>query len=191
MSITIIVPTVGRRTLQATLESIWLDSDNGDLEVLVLSDGAEQRARRIFEEYSGPGWRLHEEPNALGCWGHTICNLALDNSIETSHVYRIDDDDVLMVGAIPTMLAYQADVPVIFRARWGDAHPAAGVELPHMHEVRYGNIATPMVLAPVCKARYGMRLEGDFDYAVALIEELGEPLWRDDLIALIRPEAVE
>lgn len=193
--IKILVPTLGRPSLSATLESIWLDSDDeDDIGVWVLCDGGNiHEARRIFDQYSGRNWWFDYYDPQRGYWGHAVCNEALDKlqSLgQTSHVARMDDDDTYTVGAIPTLINCQADVPVIFRARWGEGHEAAGVELPLMHEVRYGNIATPMVLAPVCNARYGLDYGGDFSYVTALVEELGEPIWRDELICVVRPEAV-
>ena len=183
------MPTVARSSLAATLESIWLDTYYGDVAVMVLADSLGSPARKVFEEYAGEGWS-YDEYDRLGCFGHPVSNAALDSlqRIGNRWVARMDDDDCYLIGAIPTMLEHLEPVPVIYRARWGPGHPAAGVELPHMHEVRYGNIATPMVVAPVCNARYGMRMEGDFDYAEALVAELGEPIWRDELICLVRPE---
>lgn len=195
MSLSIVVPTIGgRESILRTLDSIASQVNDGD-EIIVVSeerDGLLHSYVQRYEDQYGGEWVYgypEDGPCENGCFGHHLRNVALDTTVTGSHFWSIDDDDIMLPGAMELLRACQADVPVIFRARWGNGHPAAGVELPIMQEVRYGNIATPMILAPVGEARWGLDYGGDFTYAEAVVAEFGEPIWRDEFVALVRPVA--
>lgn len=200
MSLSIIVPTTGRPSLAATLAAIAKQTAPGD-SVIVIADGPSDAARAMFSGYArlnGAAARqpvrwTYVEADHGGAWGHPLRNLALDRLVTTTHVATIDDDDVHVDGALDLMRAAAAEtwLPVVFRARWGAGHPAAGVELWHRPEVAYGNVATPMVVWPAAtRARWGHSYDGDFRFYCELEVEYGGLVWRPETVAEVRPVAI-
>lgn len=194
MSLAIIVPTIGRPTLAATLRSIAEQVDAVD-RVVVVADGPCQAARdtwgRIVKLGSRcNGWSYHER-GPYRDWGHGLRNEALDSIITATHVATIDDDDVYEPGALELMRDACCERPVIFRMRYGRGHEAHGLELWRIPQILGGNVGTPMVVAPVCGARFGSSYTGELDYYRALTAELGEPIWRDEVTVHVRPVPVE
>lgn len=187
--LTIIVPTVGRETLAATLASIHRQTVVGD-RVIVAADGPRPRAREIFHDHRWPDWEFFEF-EFDGHWGHGLRNSILDQLEPGTHVVTIDDDDVYEDGALDLFREARCDRPVIFRMAFGRAHAADGLVVWQRPHVQYGDIGTPMILAPVCRARFGLEYHGDFTYVTQLVEELGEPIWRPEVVARIRPTVVE
>lgn len=195
-TLTVIVPTIGRRSLEDCLDSFAEDLRLGDA-VIVAFDGdyndeLDGLTQQFSEDFSSPSW-TYLWGSHLGCWGHLACNKALSH-VKTTHVWRIDDDDVACDGAIDVIKDGIADYPqsvLIYKMFFGKGHPASGITLWREPQARMGSIGTPMVVAPVCDARYGERYEGDFDYLTAVIEEFGEPVWMEDVIAEIRPVPLE
>lgn len=209
MALAIIVPTIGRSTLGATLDSIAADITNTD-QVVVVTGKENPDVHALVDEFS----TLHDGEWIYG-WpfetvnenvGHGLRNVALDEIITASHVCSIDDDDQYYPGALSLLRAAACDKPVIFKTRWGAAHPANGVELWQERRVCLGNIATPMIVAPVCAARFTPPQEplsdlerwtiaqqgdpwyfADLGWAQQLVAELGAPVWREEFVALIRP----
>ena len=101
----------------------------------------------------------------------------------------------------------------VFGMRGGPNSHFSGVTVPTFgHEIRPGNVGTPMILWPNCSARWGTSKTvewerggfasssgtfgekelmegyfGDYQFAVALQQELGDPIWIDHVVAEIRP----
>jgi hypothetical protein len=190
VSISVIVPTVGRPTLWATLISFADDLEAGDA-VIVIADRHSEYAQEQVEEfarvYPGNEWTYAWLPVGGG-WGHRQRNFALDHLVRTTYVWSIDDDDVAAPGALKLLREHQnPDGWTMFKMTFEKGHRASGITIWIWPQVTIGNVGTPMMFAPVCDARYGLSYTGDFDYALALQEELGEPEWSEDVIALIRP----
>lgn len=186
----IIVPTIGRPSLSATLRSISLQCKEDD-NVIVVSDGHRPLARDIYQEWAPHDWWQYLELPPDGNWGHGLRNQVMDALEPNTHVVTIDDDDVYEDGALELFRAACCNIPVVFRMRFGRGHPADGLTVWREPEVRYGDIGTPMILAPVGRSRFGLEYHGDFAYVSALVEEHGEPIWRPEVVAHIRPSAVE
>lgn len=188
-SITIIVPTLGRPTLHATLGS-FAESLTDEDQVVVVADGALRSVREIVEDfdfhYNGE-WIYHWRADfPAGNWGHPLRNNILNWGIQTDYVWTIDDDDAAAPGALDALRS--AEGPwTIFRMQFGPGHPANGITCWREPYLRYGDIGTPMILARPCAARFGNRYEGDWDYAQELQAEYGDPAWDERVIALIRP----
>lgn len=203
MSLAIIIPTVGRPTLGNTLLSLAPQLQAGD-HVVVAADMPDGRDRRYVRalvqtlviederQFRGATWTFAFPSEPLGCWGHPSRNIALNMQLETTHVCTIDDDDVYLPGALAVMReAGCRDKPVVFKARWGAGHPAAGVVLWHFPEVRAGNVATPMVVWPSgSAARFGHEYTGDFDFYQGLEAEYGSLYWDEREIVEVRPIAL-
>lgn len=185
-SITVVVATTGRRTLQATLNSFGPDLHSGDV-VHVCMDGRSDLVRRLVEEMSERyfgSWFFHEGDN-LGYWGHAIRNYILP-IVQTDLVWHLDDDDCAAPGALAAIRT-SSGVWNIFRMEFGPGHPAHGIVCWRYERLVKGDIGTPMIIAPPSKARFDLEYGGDFGYVMDLVDEFGPPSWDDRIIALIRP----
>lgn len=194
-TLSIIIPTCGRATLAATLFSLQgLEPDD---QVIVVADGWQPNARETFTAAEGRvgEWRYLE----VGCDRSVFGNFQRDCGMAEATgdlLLFIDDDDVYSPGAL-TAVRRSAEAapgkPLIFRARWGAGHHAGGAELWHTRRVVVGNVGTPMVALP--RLRYGAcwmdgndrGIVSDFEFLSAAIAQAGDPVWCDDLIAVVRP----
>jgi hypothetical protein len=189
--ITIIVPTVGRDTLQQTLESFAGDVTAAD-DVFVIHDGPQENDQpgawvRLYARQSAGDWFFLQRDKRQGRFGHPNRNHILENHVSTTHVWTIDDDDVAAPGALGKLREHMHEPWCIFQMWFGENSPHPGVTLPYTRKITYGNLGTPMIFAPWTKARFGHHYSGDFDYAKGLHAELGDPVWVDEPIAIIRP----
>ncbi len=180
VSISVIIPTVGRDTLSRAVASC-----EGADEVIVIVDRA-----RVPEGLTMPGVRILDV-ESCNRGGHSSRNAAMPLATGT-HLAFLDDDDVFTPGAIQTMRAAACDRPVIFKMD----HPQHGV-LWRDPELRFGNVSTQMFLVPNDPARLGVWAHhapelpqpgGDFTFIRGCVEKMGEPVWRDELIAIYDPD---
>jgi glycosyltransferase involved in cell wall biosynthesis len=199
MKLAIVIPTLGavyRPTLKNLLNAL-ANQVNGDDNVLVVSD---------TPFHDDPTWMLVKDTpfpdNAfvhywhtgvgapLGHWGHAARNRVLDYNLLTgsTHLWTIDDDDMILPGALDLIRDSCCDVPVIFKMRFGPGSHANGVVIHRGRGLMLGEVGTPMIVAPLCGARFGRRYCGDFDYATNLVLKLGDPIYRDEVIVDVRPE---
>ena len=196
-TITAIIPTIGRESLLETLDSC-LEAD----EIVVLADGPEVPYIDVEEDATYVVTR-----KAQGCHGHPLRNLALDSYVSGGYVVSIDDDDVFLPGAFAAIRAAIAYYPgrwFVFQMIGGPHSHFPGVVCWQNRRIRIGDVGTPMIVAPTsAKARWGNRgvddfgrdmgdgFFGDYEYAAALQEELGDPVWLPVVIAEIRPAVIE
>lgn len=188
-SLTVVVATVGRKSLRATLDSFGPDLHPGDFVHICMdgrSDGVRWVAHEMADKYWGK-WFYHEGEN-LGFWGHAVRNQILP-VCGTDLIWHLDDDDVAAPGAL-NAIRHSEGAWTIFRMRFMKGHPASGVVCWRNKVLRRGDIGTPMIVAPPSNARFALEYGGDFAYAEGLRKELGEPSWDERVIALIRPEEV-
>lgn len=197
--ISVVVPTIGRSSLAATLRSLAPQVTELD-EVHVLFDGPEHDDRwhispswtRGFLEVLPCDSSVTTNQTPLEGWGHPLRNYALDMLVTRTRVMTMDDDDVYTDGAFDAIRAeLDAHPPAVhvFGCRWGPGHPAAGVVLPRGRGLMMGEIATPMVVAPSSLARYGDAYDGDWTYAqnLAAIFPADGWVWHDHVICEVRP----
>lgn len=160
VTVSVIVPTVERDTLEATLASC-ADAD----EVIVV------RNRDGDNGYSA---RTRGMAQAAG-----------------SHLAFLDDDDVYAPGAIRLMREAACDQPVIFRMD----DPMHGV-IWQVPRLAFGNVGTPMFLVPNQPDQLGVWAPhapgmpcpgGDYTFIKGTCDRMGDPVWRDEVIAIVRP----
>ncbi len=166
ISLSIIVPTSGRPSLNRTLASITSQMLPQD-QLLVLRDDS-------------------------GDWGNTPRNHGITMATG-DYLMFMDDDDTYHEGALAMVrraLAENPGRPHIFRmARHGRMHDC----LPDKKIVAAGQISTQMFVFPNNPERLGrwsQRYEGDFDFADSTLA-LYPPdslIWRDEIIAIWRPD---
>lgn len=181
MKLSVIVPTVGRWTLERTLASC------ADADEIVL----------VVDDAVADGW----EPEGLarnvvvdrvvgGDHGYTARTRGMALATGT-HLAFLDDDDVYAPGAVALIRAVAGEVPIVFRM----AHPEHGV-LWRDPVLRFGNVGTPMFVVPNDPARLGVWAPhapglpepgGDFTFLAGCCERMGAPVWREEVVAVIRP----
>lgn len=196
MSLSVIVPTLGRPTLGRTLVSVAGQLEPVD-ELLVIADtaGDVDRAQGAALAVTSRGQVLFAQCREDGSqFGNAQRDVGMEVASGT-HLLFVDDDDVYLPGALDQVrvaLELNSNSAHIFRARWGPGHHAHGTELWHTQSVRAGNIATPMVVLPNRPYRRSW-LDGNVAGAVSDFEFLGEAIadcgavWHDEVIATVRP----
>lgn len=184
MRLSVILPTIGRPGLEPALQSItsqWLPGD----EVLVV--GATPAIQAMAEKYQ---CRFVQCPPGKD-WGHSERNMASPLA-HGEYVAHLDDDDVWAPGARAAIeagiMASPPGHPLMFKMEF-----ANGGRLWDKPLLRYGNVGTPMIVLPNEPAKFGRwanRYGGDFVFMSTLGWTPDELIWREDVIALIRPAAV-
>lgn len=180
MSISFIVPTVGRSSLQRTLKSI--ECLEGD-EILLVSCASS----RAFEQpyvLDNPFIRqVHCLPGKD--WGHTERNKATPVA-KGDYIAHIDDDDFYAVGTRALMqdaIEKTPGRPVLFRMQFPN-----GITLWQDEELRCGNVGTPMILIPNVPEKLGQFrpfVGGDCAYLEEMKWDRSEIVWRPEIIALL------
>jgi glycosyltransferase involved in cell wall biosynthesis len=161
----VIVPTRGRRSLAATLDSVAEQLQPGD-EILV---------RCTRDEDFGNAARQTLLERAAG-----------------THLVFIDDDDQLAHGALATMRRVAEEHPgriAIFRMRY-----LGGRVLWSEPGLRERNVSSQMLLVPNVPGQLG-RWENpeyprmaDWSFISDTVELQGEPIFREEIVAHIRSD---
>jgi len=164
----IIIPTAGRPTLAATLASVTPQLEAGDEILVIRSDDAD--------------------------WGARARNSAVDRARGT-HLLFMDDDDEYAPEALRAMRDFAADHPErigIFRMRWEFWHLGTyGRVLWDTPELRVNNVSTQMFLVPNLPgkvASWDSQYGHDYRFILDTVALQGDPLFRDTLVARIRPD---
>jgi hypothetical protein len=175
VSLSIIVPTVGRWTLERTLDSIRPQLHPEDELIVVYS-------HEVTQDPSlgrGGAEKVEGTRRATG-----------------THLAFMDDDDVYLPGALDLMRAHAADVPVIFRL---DGSSVGIGTIWREPELRYTNVSTQMFVVPNDPTRLGewapheqsgargLPAGQDFTFLTGCVERMGAPVWRPEVIAQLRP----
>jgi glycosyltransferase involved in cell wall biosynthesis len=173
VTFSVIVPTTGRPTLGYALESIASQLEPGD-ELFVIRDDR-------------------------GDWGDTARDDAIERATGT-HLVFMDDDDEFLPGALATMRRFAKDNEGrigIFRERrvlYGH-----GGEIRHVavmwRDRDLDQTATPMYCVPNVPGklgRFGGRSEdvrrGDVAFMRETVALQGEPVWREEITFVVKPE---
>lgn len=160
-SISVIIPTIGRLSLAATLDSMIHQIDDDD-QVIVVGDGPQPVARSIAGAYDGKVKYL-ETPERANDFGATPRNFGIDVA-DRPYLAFMDDDDVYLPGAFGSIkdgLRQCPGRPHLYRMIWMQnviwSVPA----------VFPANVGTHMVILPNVKsklARWKSHYEADFDF---------------------------
>lgn len=202
MTISVIVPTLGRAGLARTLRSIREQRPD---ELIVVADqtGNVQHAAETAARFDADVFLTC--PHGHEGQGYAQRNLGIEKAAG-SHLAFLDDDDTYTDGALDTMRQEACDVPVIFRMD----HHLLGV-IWTRPELRFGNVGTPMFLVPNTRvgkwaahsrdkwpAEIIARIDsgeitpkpfvgGDYTFIRETCDLQGEPLWNPTVVAQIRP----
>jgi hypothetical protein len=192
----VVIPTVGRVTLMATLDALEAQPGHELLEVLVVADSLggltadlEQARAHVLDER--PDW-IHwlEHDGGLHCYGQPqrMCGARMATA---PWVWFGQDDNIAAaeaITAILTAIARQSAVRPIFgkvTTYWRDV-------VWHTPELKLSDIDADCLVLPRAIAErvtWGLRYEGDFDAAAdALRLSEGAVDWLDQVLAIARPE---
>lgn len=161
MSLSIIVPTIGRPTLHNTLVTIRLQLAEED-EVLVVGDGKQPEAKEIVSQFGGRMTYM-ESPGPARDWGATPRNYGIERAQGTHFVF-MDDDDVFLPNAFDAFrmaIEENPDKPQLFKMY------REGKVLWEEPVVKVGNVSTQMYLIPNVPGKVGRwtrEYEGDFHF---------------------------
>ena len=198
VTLTVVVPTIGRVTLARTLLSLkhqkWIPGD----QVLVVGDGrvptAEETCQLLLPTM--PVLRYLETPRNLGVFGHGVRNWVNDHLlVRTTHAACLDDDDVFTPTAVQSIrnaLAAAPHLPHVFRMNWiGHDRNSARQVLWRDRKLEVGNYGTPCFAFPAIPdrlGRWGDRYCGDHDFLVSTCRKYKtDPVWREEVICVTRP----
>lgn len=196
MSLSIIIPTLGRESLMQTVASLQRQLEPAD-EVLIVTDGK--------VEGIGPLYGVDDRVRVVwgprtACWGNAQRDMGMQIATGT-HLLFIDDDDVYEPGALELVRAAIADEPTlahIFRMRFGAGHPAGPLGARHGpvwedKSLRASNIGTPMVVLPnrpdLPRWADGDDADhlSDFVFLRRAVSRVGGAVWHEPCIAVVRP----
>ena len=172
VSISFIVPTVGRPSLAVTLRSI--ETFPGD-EILVVGDRYRVRDSRVRYVDCKPGKD----------WGHAERNFAMPHA-RCRYMAHIDDDDCYAPGHRALMqeaIEAYPDRPVMFRMKFPN-----GLTLWREPKIECGNVGTPMFLLPNVPEHLGTWksfVGGDCAFLEESKWTSDEYVWRPEVIALL------
>lgn len=191
-SFSIVLPTLGRPTLERTLASCVPQLSARD-EVIVVRDSFEDPddVHRVRERVAsfGPQFRYLEHDAGFHCFGVTQGNVGFAQA--TGDVFlAIGDDDAYASHALATLrtvMAHDPARPVLFQflTPWREIL----WDEPRMMRSRIGGgcIAIPRAWF-VPQPEDAHYPEVDFDWMLAILAKSPEPLWLKDVLFLARPD---
>lgn len=180
MNVSIIIATMARPSLATTLASIAAEILPDD-EVIVIGDGRQPAAAEMFCATGLPGFYL--DGPAGHEWGHPQRNCAMPLASNELLAF-MDDDDVYLPGAFAAIRASDPDALNVFRMR------TPKKTLWQTRQLAMGNLSTQMLVVPnrpQSLGEWGLRYQGDFDFATGTAARLGRVHWHETIIASYRP----
>jgi hypothetical protein len=183
-SLSIVVTTVGRPTLIATLESLRQLAPADEL--LLITDGDHPGAFTMLDHarLACRTQRIVHRPAARD-WGHRLRNL-YSSRASGERVLHLDDDDVYLDGAISRVRQVCAQHPgklVVFQML------IPGGRVPMAHRLCIGNIGTSCGALPNEPARWGC-WEPFYGGDGAFYQSCQfDVIWCDEPICAIQPHA--
>jgi len=199
-SLSIIIPTQGRIELARTLHSIDPQMSSNDEVILV----ADERGNPKYVEWLagmlnvtwdsfGIGYRVFVQPTGKPV-GQPLRNFGIEQATK-DYIVWIGDDDIFTGDAFEKIRAALAENPgKVHMFKWNSWQ--AGL-LPRNKKIEEGNVGDHPIVAPNDQSklgRFGMRYAGDYDFVRATVDNFGgeeNVVWRNEMIAICRPERFE
>lgn len=183
VTLSIVIPSLGRDSLERTLASC-VEAD----EIILVGDRARGPVNIRFPLHKNV---KYEEGNFGVTGGHAGRAHGIQFATGT-HLAFFDDDDVYTEGAIDLMREAACDRPVIFRM--DDYFHGIIWREP---SIRFGNVSTQMYVVPNEPENLGSwaphapglpQPGGDYTFIKETCEKMGAPVWREEVIAILRPD---
>jgi glycosyltransferase involved in cell wall biosynthesis len=186
-ALTIIVPTVGRPSLEKTLDSIASQIRRFD-QVFVVGDGIYPESRKLVQKY-GVQYAYFELPDGPHHdWGARARNFGIEIA-KKAYIAFMDDDDHYLPWAfeiIKEAVHRFPGHPFIFRMQHEEQTIWKTTEL------SVGNVSSQMIIVPNDQKKLGRfsdRYEGDFDFIKSTADFYspeGNPfIWSEDVISVL------
>jgi len=186
VTLSIVVPTIGRSTLTRTLASIKAAGvDRGD-EVIVVADGRNHSAKNQAADFGKVLRVLYEEVNSPAeDFGGTPRTLGMLLASKVAILF-MDDDDYYNPDTFGEVRRAIADLrrptPVLFRM-----NDAAGrVYVWKNQSIVYGNVSSQIIAVPNLPryfGAWGKHYAGDFDFIQSTVDRFGFVAWSPVSIA--------
>lgn len=199
MSISVIVPTLNRPTLERTLRSALHQMDQGD-EIIVVADGHFPGAHDLVTRLANEtGHRMLYTPTSPT---HDSGGRQRDAGISVAkgtHLSFMDDDDMYTRNALDIIrhaIGVAPSTPHIFRMKHGSQHSyLPRVLLWGTMDLVGGNVGTPMFVTPNLPGFMPKWTDTpppfhDYSFIQRTVHGLfrGQVVWHPEVIALIRPD---
>jgi glycosyltransferase involved in cell wall biosynthesis len=182
LTLSIIIPTAGRPTLDRTVETLLPQVHEGD-QVLVVGDGEQPRAQQLVCGLPSPPWHYFEYGPTRDT-GKSQREFAIARATG-NYVCFMDDDDIFTENALATIRRRAGEHPGrLLMFRMEDRFGAILWTLPTL---TYGNVGAPMIVAPNAPGKLGHWEVDDFQFITATAALQREPVWLEDIIAIVRP----
>jgi len=191
--LSVVVPTVGRETLERTLASLSAQPESAGVEVVVVADThggftSDLAKARTLVERAGHRWLEYDA--GLHCVGQPQRTYGAKSS-SAPWVWFSQDDNVAAQDSLAT-IEMAIDVqprprPLFFRftSYWRE-------DIWRFPQLTLGNIDADCLVFPrhiAQQVEWGMRYEGDFDAANrALAISGGDVAWINEVVSIARPE---
>lgn len=200
--ISIITPTISRKTLAATLESAIPQMGKGD-EYFILGDGEQPEARAMVEvalrgvpTYKAKHVHYVETKGGRSLVGNHQRNIAMRLAARGNYFVFLDDDDILLPDALKTIkqrIKEYPDTPLMFSMVYalnGSLVPAPGVNF-----ILMGNVSGSCFVVKNDRKKLGKwplgEYAGDFEFIKKTVEKNDFKLeWVRDPIVKIRPHVL-
>lgn len=187
----VIVPTIGRPTLLAALESLAAQRLAQYLQVIVVPDTHNRAVSLPMMPQGFASIEVLDHDAGFSAWGHPQRNFVMDKT-HGMWVATLDDDDIWVPNALDLIISGVSNSPKTFNI-FRMQHAKSGVTIWNNRYPSEGNVGTPMMVwrkdSPVGK--WGPRYAGDFDFLVSTIHVLPNGVddlyWHEPVIATIRP----
>ncbi len=185
VTLSIIVPSLGRPSLAAALDSLLPRLGLHDEIVVCADETGDVRFAESEADRVGAVFLTAPHGEGVGCSQRNAAIAAATGS----HLVFLDDDDVFTEDAL-SLFSRRAepDRPVIFRMRFG-----MGQTLWLDRAVRFCNVGTPMFcvpnlpgLVPLWRPHVGDQ-GADFQWISEVVELQGQPVFREEVVCDVKP----
>jgi len=192
-TITVIIPTAGRESLAACLQTIAQQTLIYGDEVLIVGDGAQKEVEAQVDALGEPFRYI--EGKHTNDWGHTQINQGLELAQGDWVMYTDDDDGFLprAIEAVRARLSLGNLAPHLFRFYTNDKHLVWRLgDDGNISEVLIGghNLVTPRQVGYMGVGNWTSRYRGDFDWVRAVLDAYPRREWKwcPEILTRQRPD---
>jgi len=196
MTLTIVVPTIGRPTLETTLQSIARqDLRHGDRLIVALDTYQQPPRPDVAALVARYGFELLPVDGGFHFMGNPQLNAAI-SGCTTDYFCALGDDDVYVDGAIARLRKTLKPGRALLFQFYAPPYLVAGDPRRFVlwadKTLRVANISGCCIVAPreaLVPVSDQQRCEVDFDWIVDIVAKTGQrPIWLDEVLIIARPD---